>query len=192
MYFCGFICYFSPFISYFIYLGPISFLFWVWLKVCQSCWSFQRASTWFDWSFVLFFSLYVIYYISVLIFIIFFLLLAMQILFLHKYFTDYSSGLWIFSILNFQHNFFSTCCVTDKGNFWVRMNKWGIILFPVNFGIYLFVVFLSRSFRYKVRFFWFLAESLPVLLWIFLFGMLLLPIDFRLLYSHFNFFQDIF
>ena len=143
MYFCGFICYFSPFISYFIYLGPISFLFWVWLKVCQSCWSFQRASTWFDWSFVLFFSLYVIYYISVLIFIIFFLLLAMQILFLHKYFPDYSSGLWIFSILNFQHNFFSTYCVTDKGNFWVRMNKWGISFFLLTLGfIYLLCFFL--------------------------------------------------
>ena len=58
--FCDISCYFSSFISHFVYLDPLSFFWWVLLKICPSCFSFQRTSSWFRWLFVLFFSLYVI------------------------------------------------------------------------------------------------------------------------------------
>ena len=61
------------FISNFIDLGPLLFLWWVWLKVFQFCLSVQRTSFWFHWYFLLFSSLF----ISALIFMISFLLLPL-------------------------------------------------------------------------------------------------------------------
>ena len=49
-------CYFSFFMSDYIYLGHLSLFFswWIWLKVCQSCLSFWRTSSWIHW-YVIFF-----------------------------------------------------------------------------------------------------------------------------------------
>ena len=72
-------CYFSTFIS--------DFIWWIWLEVYQFCWSFQRTSSWFQWSvplfflFVFVFFLVSIWFLSALIFISF-LLLVFSFLFL--------------------------------------------------------------------------------------------------------------
>ena len=73
MYLCGVGCYFSSFISYFIWIFS---LFLVSLVKGLSILSFQKTSPWFHWSFLLlFWSLF--YFISSLIFIISFLLLTL-------------------------------------------------------------------------------------------------------------------
>lgn len=59
LYFCGVSCYFS-FHFWFYLVGPLSCR--VWLKVPQSCLSFQTTSFWCHWPFVLLFSLCVIYF----------------------------------------------------------------------------------------------------------------------------------
>ena len=48
---------------FYLFGSFLSFSWWVWLKICQSCLSFQRISSWIHWSFV-FISDYFIYFCS--------------------------------------------------------------------------------------------------------------------------------
>ena len=53
LYFFVLSCSFSFFMYDFIDLSAFPFLWCGWLKICQFCFSFQRASFWFHWSFLL-------------------------------------------------------------------------------------------------------------------------------------------
>lgn len=52
----------TPLFWFYLLESPLFFSCWVWLKVFQLCLYFQRFSSYFDWSFVLFLSLHFIYF----------------------------------------------------------------------------------------------------------------------------------
>ena len=62
MYLCDVSCYFSTFISDFIWVLYLFFSWFVWLRICEFCLSFERTSCLFYW--FSFLSVYVIYFCS--------------------------------------------------------------------------------------------------------------------------------